>query len=123
MIKEEIKCPNCGGNRYKEIKPDSFKCIYCGTVFTIEDEKKRSAQNDLNKEDEERRFFAELGNGMKRQDISNIANISSRDIEEIENIVETHGYNSSPRDTKYARFLLLGLIVFIVILLLCQTCG
>ena len=115
MIKEEIKCPNCGGNRYKEIKPDSFKCIYCGTVFTIENEKKRSAQNDLNKEDEERRFFAELGNGMKRQDISDI---NSQDVEEIKNIVEVHGYNPSPPETKYTRVLLLGLFVFSVILIL-----
>ena len=77
-------------------------------------------QNDWNNEDKERRFFAELDNGMKRQDISNI---SSKDIEEIENIVEIHGYNSSPRKTKYTRFLLLGLIVFIVILIFCQTYG
>ena len=36
---KEVRCPNCGGNRYAEVDGASVKCLYCGTVFNIKDEK------------------------------------------------------------------------------------
>ena len=35
---KEIRCPICGGNKYEKIRPNTFKCIYCHSIFTVEDE-------------------------------------------------------------------------------------
>lgn len=31
---EEIKCPQCGGNKFKELENNIYKCMYCKTTFT-----------------------------------------------------------------------------------------
>lgn len=33
-MQEDIKCPQCGGNRFKELGNDKYKCFYCGSTFT-----------------------------------------------------------------------------------------
>lgn len=33
-MQEEIKCPQCGGNRLNELGNNSYRCMYCGTIFT-----------------------------------------------------------------------------------------
>lgn len=38
-MEKEIKCPNCGGNKYSVIDERTVKCLYCGTRFTIEEDK------------------------------------------------------------------------------------
>lgn len=38
-MEKEIKCPNCGGNKYSVIDEKTVKCLYCGTRFTIEEDK------------------------------------------------------------------------------------
>ena len=35
---EEMKCPTCGGDKFKFLGGDSYKCAYCGATFTKEDE-------------------------------------------------------------------------------------
>lgn len=32
-MQKEVKCPQCGGNRFKELENNTCKCIYCGTTF------------------------------------------------------------------------------------------
>lgn len=32
-MQEEIKCPQCGGNRLNELGNNSYRCMYCGTIF------------------------------------------------------------------------------------------
>ena len=32
-MQEEIKCPQCGGNRFNQIDDHTYKCLYCGTTF------------------------------------------------------------------------------------------
>ena len=31
-MNEELKCPQCGGNQFKNLG-DTYKCLYCGTMF------------------------------------------------------------------------------------------
>lgn len=38
-MENEIKCPNCGGNRYTMVDEKSAKCKYCGTVFKAKEDK------------------------------------------------------------------------------------
>ena len=33
-MQKEIKCPQCGGNRFNESGNNSYRCIYCGATFT-----------------------------------------------------------------------------------------
>lgn len=33
-MNEEIKCPQCGGNRTQDLGANKYKCMYCGTVFS-----------------------------------------------------------------------------------------
>lgn len=33
MLKD-IKCPQCGGNRFKDLGDNTYKCMYCGSTFT-----------------------------------------------------------------------------------------
>lgn len=37
-MQEEMKCPTCGGDKFKFLGGDSYKCAYCGATFTKEDE-------------------------------------------------------------------------------------
>ena len=36
MIQENIKCPHCGGNRYKQVSNGVYKCNYCGSNFKVD---------------------------------------------------------------------------------------
>lgn len=38
MLKD-IKCPQCGGNRFKDLGDNTYKCMYCGTTFQKKEEK------------------------------------------------------------------------------------
>lgn len=33
-MQKDIKCPNCGGNRFNELGNNAYKCLYCGSTFT-----------------------------------------------------------------------------------------
>lgn len=33
-MNEGIKCPQCGGNKLNVLGQNSYKCLYCGTIFT-----------------------------------------------------------------------------------------
>lgn len=35
-MQEEMKCPTCGGDKFKFLGGNSFKCAYCGSAFTKE---------------------------------------------------------------------------------------
>ena len=37
---EEIKCPNCGGNKFNPENEDVYKCSYCGCLIKYNEEKK-----------------------------------------------------------------------------------
>lgn len=39
MMQEEIKCPQCGGNRFNQIDEHTYKCLYCGTTFQKKEER------------------------------------------------------------------------------------
>lgn len=41
-MQEEMKCPTCGGDKFKFLGGNSFRCAYCGAVFA--DESKNSEQ-------------------------------------------------------------------------------
>ena len=43
-MENEIKCPNCGGNKYMMIDDTQAKCKYCGTVFKAKDDKPEPQQ-------------------------------------------------------------------------------
>lgn len=34
MMQKEIRCPQCGGNRYQQVGNGICKCSYCGSTFT-----------------------------------------------------------------------------------------
>ena len=35
-MQEEMKCPTCGGDKFKFLGGNSYKCAYCGVTFTKE---------------------------------------------------------------------------------------
>jgi TM2 domain-containing membrane protein YozV/rubredoxin len=35
-MEQGIKCPNCGGDKFKFLAQNTFKCAYCGHTFTHE---------------------------------------------------------------------------------------
>lgn len=35
-MQEEMKCPNCGGDKFKFMGGNTFKCAYCGATFANE---------------------------------------------------------------------------------------
>lgn len=37
---EEIKCPNCGGNKFNLENEDVYKCSYCGCLIKYNEERK-----------------------------------------------------------------------------------
>lgn len=46
-MEENIKCPNCGGNQFNEIGNNTYKCKYCGGIFTHK-QKEEAPQNPSN---------------------------------------------------------------------------
>lgn len=38
-MQEEIKCPQCGGNRFSQLDDTTYKCMYCSTTFQKKEEK------------------------------------------------------------------------------------
>lgn len=34
-MQEEIKCPQCGGNKFSDRGNNTYKCMYCGTTFNV----------------------------------------------------------------------------------------
>lgn len=47
-MEEEIKCPQCGGSKFRECENDTYKCMYCGTIFSV---KKSDKEEDDDYED------------------------------------------------------------------------
>lgn len=115
MIREEIKCPSCGGNKYKEISPNSFKCIYCGTIFTVKNDERKNGKEDSDREKEERKFFADLSDGIKRPNASGAQGI--------DDIVRESGYNPPTSETRLARFILFGLVALFIFLIFYNSCS
>jgi uncharacterized Zn finger protein (UPF0148 family) len=35
-MEQELTCPKCKGNKFSMIAKDTFKCAYCGNVFSLE---------------------------------------------------------------------------------------
>ena len=33
-MQEEIKCPQCGGNKFSDRGNNTYKCMYCGSTFS-----------------------------------------------------------------------------------------
>lgn len=44
-MNEEIKCPNCGGNKFSVLDNNTYKCIYCGTRFNVNKQESREQLN------------------------------------------------------------------------------
>ena len=34
-MQEEIKCPQCGGNKFSDRGNNAYKCMYCGSTFSV----------------------------------------------------------------------------------------
>lgn len=34
-MQEEIKCPQCGGNKFSDRGNNTYKCMYCGSTFSV----------------------------------------------------------------------------------------
>lgn len=47
-MQEEMKCPTCGGDKFKFLGENSFKCAYCGATFTKENEKSEVEREAVN---------------------------------------------------------------------------
>lgn len=46
-MEQELTCPKCKGNKFSMIAKETFKCAYCGNVFSLEkknEEQKSSPQ-------------------------------------------------------------------------------
>ena len=48
-MQEEIKCPQCGGNKFSDRGNNTYKCMYCGTTFNVKkpDEPKHTNYSEL----------------------------------------------------------------------------
>lgn len=33
---EQIKCSQCGGTKCQQVSGNTYRCLYCGTTFTLE---------------------------------------------------------------------------------------
>lgn len=44
-MQEEIKCPQCKGNKFSEIGAQTYKCMYCGNVFSYIKKDTQSTEN------------------------------------------------------------------------------
>ncbi len=50
-MQEEIKCPQCGGNKFNDRGNNTYKCMYCGTTFCTnkpEESKPNASVNQTN---------------------------------------------------------------------------
>lgn len=45
---EEIKCPNCGGNKFSILDNNTYKCAYCGTKFNNHKQSENKEQLNFN---------------------------------------------------------------------------
>ncbi len=43
----EIKCPTCGGDKYKSLGDGTYKCMYCGATFYYEQEEEDDDEEEL----------------------------------------------------------------------------
>ncbi|CDD49178.1 conserved domain protein [Bacteroides sp. CAG:875] len=102
MTQEEIKCPNCGGNRYEYINIKTVKCLYCGTTFIIQNKQKEYEKAEREKEAD--LFLAELGKDIKQM--------------KTENDLFGKQYQASQSEKRYANFILILIVVIIVLILL-----
>lgn len=103
-MREEIKCPHCGGNRYENIDAKTVKCLYCGSVFVLSS--KIDEYEKIKKEKEADEFLAELGKNIPK----------TRKSENMEDIIKCNNKNEAPsNEVKWARLVLL-LIVLIIIM-------
>ncbi len=39
-MQEEMKCPTCGGHKFKSESRNTFKCVYCGCIIAHKEENK-----------------------------------------------------------------------------------
>ena len=48
-MQEEIKCPQCGGNKFSDRGNNTYKCMYCGSTFSVKkpDEPKHTNYSEL----------------------------------------------------------------------------
>lgn len=49
-MQEEIKCPNCGGNKFSILDNNTYKCVYCGTRFNNNRQTENKEQSNLNQQ-------------------------------------------------------------------------
>lgn len=43
-MSEEMKCPNCGSNKFRPLDDKSFKCVYCGNISISKYDKNREKE-------------------------------------------------------------------------------
>lgn len=41
-MQEEIKCPQCGGNKFSDRGNNTYKCMYCGSTFSVKSQMNRN---------------------------------------------------------------------------------
>ena len=99
MVQENIKCPNCGGNRYEYINLKTVKCLYCGTVFVIQSREEEYEEVERKKEAD--RFLAELGKDIKRT--------------KTQNDLFGKQYQASQSEKRMAYFTLILIIIIIIL--------
>lgn len=47
-MQEEIKCPQCGGSKFYERENNKYKCMYCGTTFSVKKPEEVKANENVN---------------------------------------------------------------------------
>lgn len=45
-MEQELICPKCKGNKFSLITKDTFKCAYCGNVFSMEKKEEPAPAQD-----------------------------------------------------------------------------
>ena len=62
-MQENIKCPNCGGNQFNEIGNSTYKCKYCGNVFTYRKTEEMPSHTPVGSSSEQSHIIANVNNG------------------------------------------------------------
>lgn len=105
-MREEIKCPHCGGNRYENIDAKTVKCLYCGSVFILNDKDDKDDEYEkIKKEKEEAEFFAQLGKDIRKTEKS----------KNLEDVIEYDKSKGNPNEVKIARLILIFIVVIIIL--------